>query len=108
MSTTDTAERRAPIKGAVQSSWHLTGLGAHRAREKWMRSVRGRDAYVHRQARFHWEVRLLDYAPLEAALMSSDQPKPTARVVRHDPSCAQMNTDKDADCTCRKRGGDGV
>jgi hypothetical protein len=94
------SESPKPITGVVQSSWHLTSSGAYRARRKWMKSVRGRDAYVHRRARLHWEVRLLDYAPLEAALAQMDRPQPLARVVCHDPSCAQMNTQKDTDCTC--------
>lgn len=41
-------------------SYHLTRWQARRVRYRWIRSVSGRDAYILRMGRFHWECRRLE------------------------------------------------
>lgn len=58
----------APTDDAVEpwrkrpSTWHLTRWGAVRARKRWLRDSRGRDAYLRRHGRFHWECSRIESA----------------------------------------------
>jgi hypothetical protein len=42
---------------------HLTYRGALRARRRWLESLRGRDAYVHRGGKRRYFVSYIDYKP---------------------------------------------
>lgn len=42
---------------------HLFACAARRARRRWMRSIRGRDAYVYRRGFMRYEVSYIDYTP---------------------------------------------
>lgn len=48
---------------APNKTRHWFYWSARRARRRWMRSLRGRDAYVHQFGRFNYLVSRIDYRP---------------------------------------------
>lgn len=59
---------------------HRTRWGASRERRRWMRSVRGRDAYVSRRGRFQWECSHIDYEPPTTDHEQGDAPDRVSRL----------------------------
>jgi hypothetical protein len=44
------------------SLWRFTRRGAMRARRRWLKEAPGRDSYLRRRGRFHWEVSRIERA----------------------------------------------